>query len=112
MKKTRKLGRKRDQRQALVKGLAANLILKEKIKTTEAKAKEMRPFVERLITKNRVASVNGARYAAKFLPKAAVQKLVRELGPKYAERNGGYTRIVKLGQRASDSARMAIIEFV
>jgi large subunit ribosomal protein L17 len=112
MKKTRKLSRKRDQRQALLKGLASNLILKGKIKTTEAKAKEMRPFVEKLISKNRSASINGARYAAQFLPRIAVQKLIKEVGPKHAERNGGYTRIIKLGQRTSDSARMAIIEFV
>lgn len=96
----------------MIKGLASNLILKEKIKTTEAKAKEMRPFIERLISKNRVASLNGTRYAARFLPKIAVQKLIRDLAPKYAQRNGGYTRIIKLGARKSDSARMAIIEFV
>ncbi len=112
MKKVRKLSRKRDQRQALIKGLAANLILKNKIKTTEAKAKEVRPFVERLVTKNRKADLNGARYAARFLPKSAVKKLISEVGPKYADRNGGYTRIIKLGQRVGDSARMAIIEFV
>jgi large subunit ribosomal protein L17 len=112
MKKTRKLSRKRDQRQSLLKGLASNLILKGKIKTTEAKAKEMRPFVERLVSKNRNPDMNSARYAAKFLPKAAVQKLMKEIGPKYKERKGGYTRIIKLGQRSSDSAKMATIEFV
>lgn len=96
----------------MLKGLAANLILKEKIQTTEAKAKEVRPFVERLIAKNRAKSLNGMRYAAKFLPKIAANKLVNDIGPKYAERNGGYTRIIKMGVRKTDSARMAVIELV
>lgn len=112
MKKTRKLSRKRDQRRALLKGLAANLILRGKIKTTEAKAKEARPFIEKLISKNRKKTLNGARYAAKFLPGIAVQKLINEIGPRYAQRKGGYTRIIKLGARKTDSARMAAIELV
>jgi len=112
MKKNRKLSRKRDQRRALLRGLAANLILQGKIKTAEAKAKEVRPFVERLISKNREKSLGGARYAAKFLPKKAVDKLINEIGPKYAQRNGGYTRIIKLGTRKTDSERMAVIELV
>lgn len=112
MKKIRKLGRKRDQRRALLKGLAANLMLNEKIKTTEAKAKEVRPLVERLITKNKKNSLNGIRYAARYLPASAVKKLTQELAPKYVDRKGGYTRIIKMGARKSDSAKMVIIEFV
>jgi len=112
MKKTRKLGRKKDQRKALLKGLASNLILTGKIKTTEAKAKEFRPLIERLIAKCRENNYNSARFAGKFLPKTAVKKLVSEIGPKYAERKGGYTRIIKLGQRQADRAKMAIIELV
>ncbi len=88
------------------------MILQGKIKTTEAKAKEARPFIERLISKNREKSLGGARYAAKFLPKIAVQKLISEIGPRYAQRNGGYTRIIKLGPRKTDSAKMAVIELV
>ena len=112
MKKTRKLGRKRDQRQALLKGLASNLILKEKIKTTEAKAKEVRPLAERLISRGKKKDFNSARYVSQFLPPIAVKKLLDEVSPKYADRKGGYTRIIKLGQRKSDSARMAFIELV
>src|SRR4030042_6429726 len=112
MKKNRKLSRKIGQRRALLKGLAANLILKEKIQTTEAKAKEVRPFVERLITKARKENVNTARYSAKYLPQKAVKKLMKETGPRYVGRSGGYTRIIKLGRRRRDSAKMAVIEFV
>lgn len=112
MKKTRKLGRKRDQRKALIKGLASNLILQGKIKTTEAKAKEAKPLIERMISKSQSKNFNSFRYAAKFISKVAVKKLVNEIGPKYAERKGGYTRIIKLGRRSSDSAKMAIIELV
>lgn len=112
MRKKRKLSRKRDQRKALLKSLAINLILKEKIKTTEAKAKEMRSLVERLITKTKAGDLKGVRYAAKFLPQKALKKLTKEITPRYIDRVGGYTRIIKLGQRKSDGARMAIIEFV
>lgn len=128
-KKGRKFSRKRDQRKALLKNLAANLILKEKIITTEAKAKEVRPFIEKLITKSRfakkVVSVSGeasaaderkdlssVRYLAKYLPERARQKIIKEIGPRYQKRAGGYTRIIKLGPRQSDGAKMAIIEFV
>lgn len=112
MKKTRILGRKKDQRKALLKGIAANLILRGKIRTTEAKAKEVRPLIERLITKNKKNNLAGIRYAAKFLPKLAVGKLNREVAPRYLTRPGGYTRITKLGQRKSDGARIVIMELV
>ncbi len=115
-KKARKLGRKKDQKKALLKVLATNLILKEKIKTTEAKAKEVRPFVEKLITKSRTRSavnnLSDVKYLAKYLPKEARKKIIKEIGPRYQERAGGYTRIVKLGLRKTDGAKMAIIELV
>lgn len=107
----RKFGRQRDQRRALLKGLAANLILKGKIKTTEAKAKSARPFVEKLITKSKKRDLPSTRYLARYLSAKAVKK-IRELGERYQERPGGYTRIIKMGQRKGDAARMAIIEFV
>ncbi|OGZ33708.1 MAG: 50S ribosomal protein L17 [Candidatus Portnoybacteria bacterium RIFCSPLOWO2_12_FULL_39_9] len=110
-KKGRKFGRKRDQRQALLKGLAANLILMGKITTTEAKAKEVRPVVEKLITKSKKQNLVSIRYLAKYLPVKARKKIM-ELGQRYQERQGGYTRIIKLGPRKRDSAKMAIIEFV
>jgi len=111
-KQGRKLGRKRDQRKALLKTLAANLILKEKITTTEAKAKSVRPFVEKLITKSRDNKLANIKYLAKYLPVKARKKIIQEIGPRYQERAGGYTRIVKLAPRQTDGAKMAIIELV
>jgi len=110
--KIRKFGRTRDQRKALLKILAANFLLKEKITTTEAKAKEVRPFVEKLITKSRINNLANIRYLAKYLPDKVLKKIVAEIGPRYQNRPGGYTRITKLGPRKTDSAKMAIIELV
>jgi len=110
--KGRKFGLKRDQRKAFLKSLAVNLIMKGKIKTTEARAKEMRGLVERLITKTKKGDLVGIRYAEKFLPKAAVAKLSKEVAPKYKERAGGCSRIIKLGERRSDGAPMVFIELV
>jgi len=115
-KKGRKLSRKRNQRRALLKSLASALILNEKIKTTEAKAKETSSFVEKQITRaikeQRVGGVQARRILAKFFPKKIIKKLVNEIAPRYKERKGGYTRIIKLGQRKLDGARMAIIELI
>ena len=108
----RKFGRKRDQRKALLKSLARELFLKERIKTTEAKAKELRSFAERFIEKAKEKNLSNIRYVARFFAKDVVKKLFYEIGPKYKERKGGYTRILKLGQRKSDGAKMAIIELV
>ena len=111
-KKGRKLSLKRDQRKALLKSLATALILKEKIKTTEAKAKEISPIVEKFITKAKKGDLSSKRFISRFFTPAVVKKLVNEISPRYKERQGGYTRIIKLGQRKSDGARMAIIELV
>jgi len=108
----RKLHRERDQRRALLKSLARNLILHQKIKTTEAKAKELRPFIEPLITKARKKDLSATRYLKTYFEDATVFKLLEEIAPKYQERPGGYTRIIKLPPRRGDGARMAIIEFV
>lgn len=110
--KGRKFGRKRDQRQAFLKSLAANLILKGKIKTTEARAKEMRHMVERLISRTRHNDLAGIRYAEKLLDRTSLKKLIKEVAPKYENRAGGYVRISKLGRRPSDGAPIAFIEFV
>ena len=88
------------------------MIMNGKIRTTEARAKEMRGLVERAITRVKKGDLAGAKFAAKILPKAAAAKLVKEVAPKYKERNGGYVRITKLGRRSSDSAPMAIIELI
>lgn len=111
-KKGRKFGRKRDQRKALLRGLANNLILKEKIKTTEAKAKELRPFVEKLITKSKNKNLSSVRYLTAYLPAKTRKKIFDQIGPRYLDRKGGYTRIVKLPCRRTDGARMAIIELI
>jgi large subunit ribosomal protein L17 len=111
-KKGRKLNRKKDQRSALLKSLAAALILKEKIRTTEAKAKEISSFVEKKITKAKAGNLASRRFLARFFTDKVVKKLVDELAPRFKERKGGYTRIIKLGQRKADAARMAIIELV
>jgi len=96
--------------------LAANLILKEKIVTTEAKAKEVKPFVEKLITKSKKATgtrrLAMIRYLARYLPSAARKKIVEEIGPRFQKRPGGYTRIIKLAPRSKDGAKRAIIELV
>ncbi len=112
LKKGRKFGRKKDQRKALLKSLATSLILKERIKTTEAKAKELRPFIEKLITKSYQGKLSSIRDLSRYLPTEARKKITTQIGPRYIERKGGYTRIVKVGLRKSDGASMAIIELV
>jgi len=112
LQKGRKFNRERDQRRALLKTLAVSLLLKEKIKTTEAKAKELSPFVQKKITRAKKGDLAARRYLLALFPERVVKKLVDDLGVRYKDRNGGYTRIVKLGQRKSDGARMAIIELV
>jgi len=111
-KKGRKLSRKRDQRRALLKSLASALLLKEKIKTTEAKAKEVASFVEKQITRVKAGSLSSRRLLTRDFSPEVVKKLVNEIAPKYKERKGGYTRIIKLGPRKSNGAKMAIIELI
>lgn len=108
----RKLHRKKDQREALIKNLARSLFLHEKIETTLVKAKEVSKFVEKIITKAQRGDLNSRRYVAKFFEKELVKKIVDEIAPRYKNRQGGYTRIYKLPPRASDSAKMAIIELI
>jgi large subunit ribosomal protein L17 len=111
-KKGRKLHRKRDVRKALMKTMATSLILKGKIKTTEAKAKELSPFIEKKITKAKKGGVATLRYLRTFFSEKTAKKLMTEIAPKYQERKGGYTRIVRMGKRKSDSSKMAIIELI
>lgn len=116
--KGRKLSRVRKQRKALVKTLLGSLIAKEKIITTEAKAKEIKPLVDKIINKSKKIKASGAdkvaaiRELQKMLPTMSVKKLSGDFLEKFQNRNSGYTRIIKLQQRKSDSARMAVIEFV
>ena len=115
----RKLGRKADHRKALLRNMATSVILNGKIETTEMKAKELRTVVDELVTLAKRGDLHARRQAASYLfnvtnkeGKTAVQVLFDEIGPKYAGRNGGYTRVTKTTVRRGDGAPMAIIELI
>ncbi|UTC24273.1 50S ribosomal protein L17 [Candidatus Comchoanobacter bicostacola] len=110
----RKLNRTSAHRKALLKNLSIALIEHPSgIKTTLPKAKELQRYIERLVTKSKKNDFNTVRYLKKFLNhKASVQKLLTVIGPKFSERPGGYTRVLKSGFRTGDNAPMAIIQFV
>jgi large subunit ribosomal protein L17 len=113
MKSGRKLNRTSSHREAMFKNMAASIIKHELIKTTLPKAKELRRVAEPLITLAKVDSVANRRLAfARLRDKVAVGKLFVELGPRYRERKGGYTRILKCGNRVGDNAPMAYVELV
>ncbi len=112
-KKGRKLSRTLSHRKALLRNLAISLIMNGKIVTTEPKAKELRRVVEKLISKAKEGTLHVRRQVIAFIPhKEAVRKLFNEIAPRYKDRNGGYTRILKIGEREGDSAFMALIELV
>lgn len=109
----RRLGRSSGQRRALFRGLVTDLLGYEKITTTEAKAKEVRGLVDKMITLGKKGSLPARRQALAFvLDEKTVDKLFSDLAPRYAERNGGYTRVVKLGPRLGDGAPMVRLELV
>ena len=108
----RKFGRVKNQRNALLHSLALNLIGREKVKTSEAKAKELRIVAEKMITRAKDNTVANRKILAKELSPVTIKKLFNDIAPLYAARAGGYTRIIKMGPRKSDSARMAIIELI
>jgi len=112
-RKDKTLDRAPGPRKALLRGLATSVILYEHANTTLAKAKVVKPIVERLITRSKTKSIATRRKLAEtLLVESAVNKLVEELGPRYAKRNGGYTRIIKLGTRKGDGAEIAQIQLV
>ncbi len=112
-KKGRKLGVNPYHRKAMLRNLASNLIEHKRIKTTDSRAKELRSFIEPLITKAKRGDLNSIRQISKKIPrKSVVHKLVHEIAPTFSERNGGYTRIIKLGFRDNDRASVSLIEFV
>ena len=112
-KKGRKLGRKNGNRRALLMNLASQLVVHKRIKTTDAKAKELRSFIEPLITLAKKDNLHSRRMVARKLPqKNIVKSLFKEVAPRYVDRPGGYTRIIKLGYRDNDRAPVSIIEFV
>ncbi len=113
LKKGRKFHRKKGQRQALFKSLINNLILKEKIETTEAKAKEIKPLIEKLITLGKKQNLASFKILLSRLSKKSAQKIYHQIAPRYQDRKGGYARIIKsVKRRKDDGAKMAIIEFV
>lgn len=115
----RTLSRKSHQRKALLRDLITDLILNGRIETTESKAKELKRLADRMVTLGKKGTLAARRQAAELIRfetdeqgQYAVQKLFSEIAPKYAERNGGYTRVLKLGPRRGDATEMAIIEFI
>lgn len=111
--KTVKLGRSQAHRDALLANQVCSLIIHQRIRTTLAKAKAARPFAEKMVTLGKKGTLHARRTAAAYLHQAAaVKKLFDEIAPRSAARAGGYTRIVKLGPRKSDSAPMALLEWV
>jgi len=112
-RKVPKLGRTASHRDAMLRNMTTDLLRHEKVKTTLAKAKAVRPVAERMITLGKKDTLHARRRAARWVrDPVVVRKLFAELAPRYGERPGGYTRITKLGSRAGDRADMAIIEFV
>ena len=110
---TRKLGRTSDQRKAMLRQMTTDLLEKGKIETTFYRAKEVQPVVEKMITLGKKGNLAAYRRAMGFVTKEdVVNKLFKEVAPKYADKNGGYCRIVKTGPRRGDAAEMAIIELV
>ena len=107
------LGRNTAHRRALLRNLVTSFLEKERVRTTLAKARSVRPVAEKMITLAKRGTLHARRQALAYMTKeAAVKKLFDELGPRYKERPGGYTRIVKLGTRAGDGASMAMLELV
>lgn len=113
-KKRNKLGRDSAHRKALLSNLSKEIIEHERIKTSQAKAKAAKPEIEKLITLGKRGDLHARRQALSALrqDKFAVHKLFEEIAPRYAEREGGYTRIVKIGPRKSDSTEMVFLELV
>ncbi|MCG8501924.1 MAG: 50S ribosomal protein L17 [Firmicutes bacterium] len=110
---TRKLGRPTDQRRAMLRNLVTSFLEKGKIETTITRAKETRSIAEKMITLGKQNTLHSRRQALAYITKEdVVKKLFDEIAPQYAERQGGYTRIMKIGPRRGDAAEMAILELV
>jgi len=111
--KTLRLGRKAGPRKALMRGLVTNFALRGKMRTTLAKAKGAKPIIEKFITISKVDNLtNRRKLLSYFYNEKVVNKMFKEIGPKYIDRKGGYTRIVRLIERKGDNAKMALIELV
>lgn len=113
MPSNRKLGKPTDQRMAMLRGLVTDLLNYGQLKTTVTRAKEVQPLADKMVTLAKQNDLAAYRQALGFITKEDVaKKLFQELGPKYAGRNGGYTRVVRIGPRRGDAAEMAIIQLV
>lgn len=110
--KTKKFGREVGQRKALMRSLAVSLVRDGKIKTTEQKAKALRPFIEKLVTNGKKQNLAARRNIIELIGSDSARKIISHISPKYSTRTGGYTRITKLVRRESDGAAQAVIEFV
>ncbi len=110
----RKFGRTRDQRKQLMRSLARSVILHTRVQTTESRAKSIRPYLEKIVTKAAINNMTTRRLLLSRFnnDKAIVKKLLEEIGPKYKDRNGGYTRITKIECRPGSGRTVAVIEFV
>ena len=108
----RKFGREKKVRDGLMKSLALALVLENKIKTTEPKAKSLRPMVEKMVSQGMLGTVASRRNLVSKIGVKGANKIVKDISPRYLKRSGGYTRITKLPARVSDGALMAVIEFV
>ncbi len=109
----RKLGRPTDHRQAMLRNLVTSLLREERIETTVTRAKETKRMADRMVTLAKRGDLHARRQALAYIyDEDVVKKLFDEIGPKYADRNGGYTRVLKLGPRRGDAAEMAILELV
>lgn len=112
-RKGRELSRTRSHKRAMLRNMATSLFRHERIRTTEAKAKELRPFAERLITLARRGDLHSRRVAGRHIAdRDVLQKLFDQIGPRFVDRPGGYTRILKLGARKGDGAELALIELL
>lgn len=110
---TRKLGRTSDHRKSMLRGMVTYLIENGQIETTVTRAKEVRAMAEKMITIGKDSSLHAKRQVYSYITKEAVaKKLIEEVSPKYADRKGGYTRIIKTGPRRGDAAEMCIIELI
>ena len=112
LKKNRKFGRQADYRNAFLMNLVSSLILKERIRTTEARAKEIKTIIEKIITRAKIDNLSNRRLLLKKLNLKSVNKLFKDLSPRFKRRRGGYSRIVKLESRKNDGAKMVIIEII
>ena len=113
-KRGRKFGRTKDQRKQLLRSLARSVILHARVQTTESRAKSVRPFLEKLVTKAAVDDLSTRRWLLSRFhnDRVVVKKLLEDLGPKYKDRSGGYTRITKIESRPNSGRLLAVIEFV